>query len=453
VTRRTGQLPNTDFANHPAWWDECPPLTREPAPLPARCDVAVVGGGFTGLSAGLELARNGLDVVVLEADAFGFNASARNSGGVSFGIDLTKAAKWHRWSGGKAPSVPELARGAADSVAYMETFISDNAIDCDYRRRGRLSCAATPKHYEMLSRRVDTFNRLFDADAYMVPRAEQHSEIGSDRFFGTMVIKRSGQLNPAKLVKGLVTLCAKSGVRLFGSTPVDSIERSQGKFTLATPRGNIVASQVVVAVNAQAARLSSAGLASRIIPVASHIVVTERLPEAIAQALLPNMRTGADGRRVLAYFRRTPDGSRFLYGSRASPFEVSPQRSAGVLYRRMVESFPSLDGVKIGHAWGCKVAFTFDGLPHLGEINGLHYVMGCNGNGVAMMNYLGHKVARKLIDGGGATCVFDQPTFPKPPLYDGRAWFLPIAAGVYKTLDHVDSIRAGHTPRQHAGGS
>jgi len=155
---------------------------------------------------------------------------------------------------------------------------------------------------------------------------------------------------------------------------------------------------------------------------------------------------------VLAYFRRTPDGSRFLYGSRASPFEVSPQRSAGVLYRRMVESFPSLDGVRISHAWGCKVAFTFDGLPHLGEINGLHYVLGCNGNGVAMMNYLGHKVARRLIDGAKPTCVFDQPTFPKPPLYDGRAWFLPLAAGLYKTLDHVDAMRAGRTPRQSASG-
>jgi glycine/D-amino acid oxidase-like deaminating enzyme len=451
VTPDAGRLPNSDFKSRPIWWDDNPPVSLQGEPLPAQCDVAVVGGGFTGLAAALELARSGARVVVLEADDFGFNASARNSGGVSFGIDLTKAAKWHRWSGGQAPPVPELARAAAASVAHMETFIADNAIDCDYHRHGRLSCAATPQHYEMLSRRCDTLNKLFDADAYMVPRAEQQSEIGSDRFFGTMVVKRSGQLNPAKLVAGLVTLCRTNGAALRSGTLVGAIERRAGGFSLTTTAGNIEAASVVVAVNAQAARLSSVGLASRIVPVASHIIVTELLPDDVAAALLPNRRTGADGRRLLAYFRRTPDGNRFLYGGRASPFEVSPERTAAVLYRRMVASFPSLAGVRIGHAWGCKVAFTFDGLPHLGEIDGLHYVMGCNGNGVAMMNYLGYQVARKVLDRTTATCVFDQPLFPKPPLYNGRAWFLPLAAGLYGALDRFDTVRGRFAQQQPTG--
>ena len=440
--QRNGRLPDHDFKSQPLWWDEDPPFRSDDETLPGQCDVAVIGGGFAGLSTALELARNGSRVVVLEADAFGFNASGRNSGGISFGLDPNKAAGWHRWSGGTAPPVTELARGAAESVTFLEKFIAEQAIDCDYHRRGRLSCAPGPAQYEALSRRLDPLNRLFDADAHMVPRAEQQSEIGSDRFHGLMVVKRSGQLNPAKLVKALVGLCRQSGAHLFSDTLVTAIERRASGFTLATVRGNLQADTVVVAVNAQAARLSSAGLASRVVPVASHIIVTEQLPEAMASALLPNRRTGSDGRRLLAYFRRTPDGRRFLYGSRASPFDVSPERAAAVLYRRMIATFPSLDGVRIRHAWGCKVGFTFDGLPHLGEIDGLHYIMGCNGNGVAMMNYLGYRLARKMIERTGQASVFDQPIFPTLPLYRGSAWFLPLVSTLYGLLDRKDEWRA-----------
>src|SRR5258708_4185004 len=216
--RSPGQIPNSDFRTQPIWWDAPPPGKEAPQELPARCDVVVVGGGFAGLSTALELARNGVGVAVLEADAFGFNASARNSGGASFGIDLTKVARWHRWAGGKAPGIAELARGAADSVAYMEAFIAANGIDCDYHLRGRLSCAPTIRHYDELSARTERLNKLFDAGAYMVSRADQHSEIASDCFYGTMVVPRSGQLDPARYLHGLVALCRQAGGRLPGST-------------------------------------------------------------------------------------------------------------------------------------------------------------------------------------------------------------------------------------------
>jgi glycine/D-amino acid oxidase-like deaminating enzyme len=441
-----GKLPNDDFVNQPSWWDDDPPFRSGDDALPSSCDVAVIGGGFAGLSAALELARNGSRVVVLEADAFGFNASARNSGGISFAIDLNKAASWHRWAGGTAPPMPELARGAAESVTHMEDFIAANAVDCDYHRRGRLSCSPSPAHYEILSRRLDPLNRLFGAEAHMVPRSDLNTEIRAEGLFGAMVVKRSGQLNPAKLVKGLAELCRRNGASLFSDTLVGAIDRKPGGFTLTTSRGPLQACSVVVAVNAQAARLSAARLQSRVVPVASHIIVTEPLAEEVASALLPNQRTGADGRRLLAYFRRM-HGNRFLYGSRASPFDVSPERAAAVLYRRMIATFPQLDGVQVRHAWGCKVGFTFDGLPHLGEANGLHYIMGCNGNGVAMMNYLGYKLARKMIDPGSAPCVFDQPIFPTLPLYRGKAWFLPLVSSVYGLLDRRDSLRARSSQR------
>ena len=437
-----GEIPNTDFRTQPIWWDATPPLDEPGQPLAPRADVVVVGGGYAGLSTALELARNGVAVTVLEADRFGFNASARNSGGVSFGIDLTKVARWHRWAGAEAPGLGAIARGAAESVSYMEAFIAENAIDCDYHRRGRLSCAPTPRHYDELSARVERMNKAFDAEAYMVPRAGQTSEIASDSFYGTMVIPRSGQLDPARFLKGLLGLCRQAGVRLHDQSTVTAIERQGSGFQVMLASGRIMTDTVVVAVNAHAARVPAAATARRIVPEASHIIVTEPLAEATAEALIPHRRTGADGRRLLAYFRRTPDGRRFLYGGRASPFEVSPQESAAVLYRRMVKTFPQLAGARISHAWGCKVAFSFDGIPHMSGADGLYYIAGCNGNGLAMMNYLGHKMARKIIGRSKSICVFDQPVFPSPPLYDGRPWFLPAVAAAYGVMDRLDRMRA-----------
>jgi len=438
-------LPNRDFKTSPLWWEECPPQAPEAPPLPSRCDVAVVGGGYAGLSAAIELARGGASVTLLEAEAFGQNASGRNSGGVSFGIDFAKVARWATWTGRKGPDAKAIAQGALESIEHTARFIADNAIDCDFHPRGRLSCAPSPRHFEELARKVDGLNKLFDAGAYMLPRADQHAEIGSDRFHGVMIIPRSAQLSPARYLHGLLRLAREAGVSLHANTPVRRINREGTAFSVGTPAGGFAATHVVLAANAFSAGLPAGDLGRRIVPVASHIIVTEPLPDALAGRLIPKRRTGADNRRLLAYFRRTPDGSRFLYGSRASPFEVSPARSTAVLYRRMVESFPELAGVRISHSWGCKVAFSFDALPHMGEREGLHYIAGCNGNGVAMMGYLGSRLGRKILDGGKANCVFDRADFPAVPLYGGTPWFLPFVAAGYRAMDLMDDVRAkGH---------
>jgi glycine/D-amino acid oxidase-like deaminating enzyme len=367
---------------------------------------------------------------------------------VSFGLDLAKVARWARWAGRKGPDLPSLARGALDSLTFTEDFIARNSIDCDYHRRGRLVCASTPRHYEAFARRAETLNRLFDGGARVVSRGEQLEEIGSDRFHGALVIERSGQLDPARYVAGLLRLCDAAGVSRHPRTPVMAIERAPGGFRVVTSAGTLACGAVVVATNAHSARLRATDLGRRVIPVASHIIVTEPLAPELVARLLPKRRTGADSRRVLAYFRRTPDGERFLYGSRAAPFEVTPARAAAVLYRRMVASFPALAGARISHAWGCKVAFTLDALPHMGEIGGVHYVAGCNGNGVAMMTYLGNRIARRLLEPGNASCVFDRAEFPKVPLYDGRPWFLPAMAAGYRALDYLDSLHVQRKPAQ-----
>ena len=113
-----------------------------------------------------------------------------------------------------------------------------------------------------------------------------------------------------------------------------------------------------------------------------------------------------------------------------------------VVQPQLLERFPQLAGVRITHSWGCKVAFSFDALPHMGSIDGVHFIAGCNGNGVAMMGYLGHQTARKILDGGKSACVFDRADFPRLPLYNGNPWFLPVVAGWYRLLDHLDQSKA-----------
>jgi glycine/D-amino acid oxidase-like deaminating enzyme len=432
---------NEDFVRHPYWWDDTPPWSPPDAGLPASCDVAVVGGGIAGLSTALELARNGVSVTVLEADELGFNASCRNSGGVSIAIDATKAALWHKLDGnGKSPPPAEVIRAAADSLAHTEKFIADNSIDCEYGRNGRLSCAPTPAFYDVLARRVDRLNKLTDAGAYMVPRFLQHTEIGSEAFYGTMVVPYSGQLNPAKYHRGIAERCIGAGVAIHSGTQVRAIDRGGAGFRVRTSKGGFEAANVVTATNAHRQPVDKP-LNRKLVPVASHIIVTEPLDDKVADSILPNKRSGADNRRVLAFFRRTPDGRRFLYGGRASPVELSEVKTARILYRNMVRQFPQLEGVRLGHAWGCRVAFSFDALPHMGVEDGIYYVMGCNGNGVAIMGYLGYHLARKILTGEKSACVFDQPNFPKPPLYSGRPWFLPVVAGAYRTLDTIDRLR------------
>jgi glycine/D-amino acid oxidase-like deaminating enzyme len=122
---------------------------------------------------------------------------------------------------------------------------------------------------------------------------------------------------------------------------------------------------------------------------------------------------------------------------------VTPEKSAPVLYRFMTDRFPQLRGVKVTHAWTGNVAFTFDFLPHMGREDGMHYALGCNGSGVAMMTYLGYQTARKIIGGGNRVSAFEDLPFQSQPGYTGTPWFLPLVGGWYRLRDRVDRMLDG----------
>jgi glycine/D-amino acid oxidase-like deaminating enzyme len=141
---------------------------------------------------------------------------------------------------------------------------------------------------------------------------------------------------------------------------------------------------------------------------------------------------------VLTYYRLSPDGKRMIFGGRAKFGFSDPIETAPLLHQFMTDRFPQLRGTKISHAWTGNVAFTFDELPHMGKHNGLHFALGCNGSGIAMMSYLGRETARKIAGKSNRQIAFDQPDFPSHPLYNGSPWFLPLVGAWFRTADWLD---------------
>ncbi|HUA76816.1 MAG TPA: FAD-dependent oxidoreductase [Acetobacteraceae bacterium] len=436
-----GGIYHPDFKPLPYWWEAWKPEAEEPQPLPRRARVAIIGAGYAGLSTALELARAGIDSVVLEAGAPGSGASTRNGGAVSGGVNVGKSFTGRSLAMGP-DRTRELLSGAAEAFTLIDALIGREDIDCFWEKRGRFVGAWTPEHYRRLAARMGGLNEAAQSGARMVPRARQREEIASDYYYGGMVVERAGKLHPALYYRGLLEACRRQGVTIAAMTAVrriahDAALSADRAWRVQTTRGDIEAAEVVVATNGYTGDATPA-LKRKVLPIASHIIATEELPEDLARALIPNGRTLSDTRRVLTYYRMSPDGRRLIFGGRARFTNVDAAVSAPILHRFMTARFPELRDARVAHAWAGNVAVTFDALPHMGREAGLHYCLGCNGSGVAMMTYLGWQTARKIANGANRASAFDRDELPGFPLYRGNPWFLPAVGGWFRLRDEID---------------
>jgi len=427
---------HADFQEKPYWWEGYTPANTDLTDLPSQARVAIVGGGYGGLSTALELAKNGIDCVVLEANAPGWGASTRSGGGVSGGVNIGKS-----FSGKSLDPTSDRARGVltdgSDAFALIERLINEENIDCHWKKTGRFVGAWTPKHFAAQAAKVALLNDAAASGAYVIPRERVREEMASDYYYGGMVVERSASLHPALYYKGLLDACLRRNIPICGHAAVESIVQKDTVWQVQTARGTVRANEVVIATNGYTGTVTPQ-LRRRVIPLASHIIATEELPPDLAQSLIPKDRTLADTRRVLTYYRMSPDGKRVIFGGRARFTPITPRQSAPILHRFMTDRFPQLRDVKITHAWNGNVAFTLDALPHMGQQDGMHYLLGCNGSGVAMMTYLGWQTARKIAGVANRASAFDAPEFPDHPLYNGNPWFLPAIGAWYRFRDDLD---------------
>lgn len=379
-----------------------------------RCDVAVVGGGFTGVSTALRLAELGYDVALIEAFRIGWGASGRNGGQLIDGfVDVERIEK-------------RLGKEAAAIALKMNVecrdIVIDNIerynIDCDLKL-GYLDVATKQRDVDYFHETIAYKKAThYPHEVEFVPREEMKKYIGSEKYCAGLVNRGNGHLHPLNLCIGEARAAASLGARIFEQSPVTRIQHGD-KPRVETAHGVIHANKVVLAGNAYLGK-TEPKLSGTIMPAGSFMIATEPLSDDLARELLPEDMACCDQRIGLDYFRLSPD-RRMLFGGLCNYSGRNPKDITATLRPKMLDVFPQLQDAKIDYEWGGYIAISIIRIPQLGRIQGnTYFAHGYSGHGVAPTHMAGHVVAEMIHGTSERFAVFENIKHWRLP---GGKWF------------------------------
>ncbi|MAT88585.1 MAG: FAD-dependent oxidoreductase [Aestuariivita sp.] len=428
----------TEWKETSFWLDGMAPISGVSTSIKPDVDVLIIGSGYTGLHAALQTARAGKEVLVVEKGYPGYGCSTRNGGQISTSVKPSQN-KLEKKVGSQRASA--IRQEGEFSLEWIEGFVSDENIDCDFSRCGRFHAAHSPEHYEMLARDSEVVRNSEKIPSFMVTKQDQFNELGTDLYHGGIVFPRHASLHPAKYHHGLLSRVLEAGAHVVGQCEAQRINKTKIGFEVKTAKGVVKCKDVVVATNGYTSPLTP-WLQRRVIPIGSYIIATDEIQASLMNKLFPTNRIVSDTCKVVYYYRPSPDHKRILFGGRVSAKETDPSVSGPKLYQDLIRIFPDLEKTKVTHSWLGQVAYTFDELAHTGSYDGIFYAMGYCGSGVSMASYLGMRLGQKVLGLPEGKTAFDDLPFPTRPLYTGNPWFLPAVVSWYRWRDQRQIVQA-----------
>jgi gamma-glutamylputrescine oxidase len=396
------------------------------------CDVVIVGGGFTGLSAAAHLAKAGSNVVLIETHRFGDGASGRNGGQLGTGQRAWAEELEAEYGFSRAKALFDLAE---EAKAHLLEFADANKIEIDYMP-GQMSLAHRQRYVDEYKAHAEIMANRFGYPHITFMDAKETAErLGSTRYFGGTRDTGTGHIHPLKLVIGTANVAAQAGAQLYEQTPATGIASLGGKVKVTTPKGTISAEKCLIGVNAHGGTLEPVS-ATHIMPIGSFIGAT--VPLGADTKVLPGGESVDDSRFVVRYFRKSADG-RLLFGGREI-YAVNDPKDIHIHIRRQIaELYPDLRDVEISHGWGGYVGITMPRKPFVREVMpNVISVGGYSGHGVMLSNFFGKLYAETVAGNRDRLRLIEDlkvPAFPGGRRF--RAPLLFLALNWYALRDRI----------------
>jgi glycine/D-amino acid oxidase-like deaminating enzyme len=424
VTHKSLALPPSLYADTAVSPNPTPPLD-----IDKNVSVAIIGGGFAGLSTALHLAEQGTDAIVLEAQEPGWGASGNNGGQLNPGLKLDPDTIEVRFG---ADLGQRMIAFAYNTPTFTLDLVRRHQIACEARQNGTLRAAYHAASAVAVEITAEQCVRR-GMPVSVLDRNAVREATGTDRYVRAMLDRRGGDLQPLSYARGLARAALATGAAIYGRTPATSLRREGGRWRIETPRAVVRAEKVLIATNGFTDDLWP-GLRRTIVPMFSSIAATEPLPDDVARQIMPTRSVLYESGHITVYYR-VDASNRLLMGGRGPMQWIRDPSAVAYLMRYATRLWPALRDIGWTHGWNSRLAMTADHYPHVHEPGpGALVYLGCNGRGVALATAMGQQLARRLIE--GETAEVDMPITPLKPIRFHALW--PVAV---KTLVLYGRIR------------